>query len=247
MMNKTSIPNTLVVGASHSLQYLNLPLSRALSRYSSIACWDYQQALDEPCCLDTAIILLHDYLKSRQDPVHLIGHGLGGILAQMYAQVHPERVKSLVLLSVSPQPGLTWHTHYYVQRKLIPCSRSQLLTHTAKILAGRPLCRFQLQCLSEGLENDLDSSPNPHSLLNIAILAESRLIVPTLICLGGEDPVVDPSIQVIWQDYLRPVDRLWCDPKGSHFFHYFEYQSVAEQILSFWKSVNLEKAARVCV
>ncbi|NJL99625.1 MAG: alpha/beta hydrolase [Synechococcaceae cyanobacterium SM2_3_2] len=217
-------------------------MSRALSRYSSLACWNYQQELDEPCCLDTAIILLHDYLKSRQDPVHLIGHGLGGILSQMYAQQYPERVKSLVLLSVSPQPGLTWHTHYYVQRKLIPCSRSQLLIHTAKLLAGRHLCRFQLRCLAERLEKDLDSSPNPHSLLNIAILAESRLTVPTLVCLGGEDPVVDPSIQAIWQIYLRPVDKLWSDPQGSHFFHYFAYQAVAEQILAFWEIVNFEKA-----
>ncbi|NJL98651.1 MAG: alpha/beta hydrolase [Synechococcaceae cyanobacterium SM2_3_2] len=226
---------------------MNLPLSRALSRYSSIACWDYQQELDEPCCLDTAIILLHDYLKTRRDPVNLIGHGLGGILAQMYAQRYSERVKSLVLLSVSPQPALTWHTHYYVQRKLIPCSRSQLLMHTAKILAGRPLCRFQLKCLSQCLENDLDSSPNPHSLLNISILAECRLTVPTLVCLGGEDPVVDPSVRAIWLDHLRPEDRLWSDPNGSHFFHYFAYQSVAEQILAFWESMNLEKAVRVCV
>ncbi len=235
-MKNLSNPSALFVGVSQGLQYLNLPLSRILSRHTTMACWDYHQELDDSCDLETPITLLYDYLKNRSESIHLIGHGIGGVISQIFAHRYPERIRTLTLLAVSPQPGLTWHTHYYIQRKLIPCERSKLLLHSAKTLAGRHLCQSQLQRLAAGLAMDLDSSPIPHSLLNITVLPEITLTVPTLIGLDTRDPVVDPTFQAMWSKSLRPIDAMWSISTGSHFFHYFSPQPLADQITAFWHS-----------
>lgn len=235
-MKDLSNPSALFIGVSQGLQYLNLPLSRVLSRHSTMACWDYHQELDDSCDLETPITLLYDYLKNRSESIHLIGHGIGGVISQIFAHRYPERIRTLTLLAVSPQPGLTWHTHFYIQRKLFPCERSRLLLHSAKTLSAGHLCQPQLERLAAGLAMDLDSSPIPHSLLTLTVLPEITLTVPTLICLDTHDPVVDPTFQAMWTKYLRPIDVMWSISTGSHFFHYFSPQLLADQITAFWHS-----------
>jgi len=39
---------------------------------------------DKASLLDVAVLLLHDYLKSNDQPVHLIGHSTGGLLGLLY-------------------------------------------------------------------------------------------------------------------------------------------------------------------
>ncbi|MGW0661474.1 alpha/beta fold hydrolase [Streptodolium elevatio] len=42
-------------------------------------------------------------------PVHLIGHSMGGLTALRHTLAHPERVRSLVLVSTSPRPSAAPH------------------------------------------------------------------------------------------------------------------------------------------
>ena len=95
--------------------------------------------LDEASSLEQAVTLLDDYLRECDQPIHLAGHGISGVVGLICARLNPEKVRSLVLLSVAPQPAITWHTHYYVQRQLMPCSRQQILAQIARSLFGREL------------------------------------------------------------------------------------------------------------
>ncbi|MBD2545128.1 MULTISPECIES: alpha/beta fold hydrolase [Planktothricoides] len=124
-------PDALWINVSPALEKFNRPLLKQLSAQTAIAKWEYSQTPDEPTSLEIAVDLLHDYLKDRQQPIHLLGHSTSGLLGLMYARRYPEKVRSrsvadatsLTLLSVGVHPAVDWQAHYYAQLQVLPCSR----------------------------------------------------------------------------------------------------------------------------
>lgn len=233
----STLPEVLCLGASPHLQVFDRPLLKALAQHTLIAQWEYQQTPDEPCSLDVALVLLHDYLKHQPQPMHLIGHGISGLLALLYAQRHPERVRSLTLLSVGVYPAVDWQSHYYAQRNLLPCSRQVLLTRMVDTLFGyssKPLTKALVKTLGQ----DLDHSLSPHSLVKCLNLAPIQVAVPLLVCGSVDDVVIDPHQLRSWQLYFsEEASKLWVCPGGHYFFHYFYPQQTGAQILGFWRSL----------
>jgi pimeloyl-ACP methyl ester carboxylesterase len=241
----TILPETLWLTTSPELKLFNNSSLRYLSRQTSIAQWEYHQTLDEPNSLEVAVTLLHDYLKCHSKPVHLIGHSIGGLLGLLYAREHKERVKSLTLLSVGINPGIDWHSHYYVQRKLLTCSRQMILNQMVYTLFG-----YQAECtrkkLIAMLEKDLDNSASPHSLYQQVSISPIHVSVPLLVCGCQDDTIVDPKQIQAWQDFmtqnstreLQTQFRLWQCPQGGHFFHHFYPDTVVREIIKFWNSLN---------
>ena len=90
------------INANPSFKRFDDRIIRYLSCQVPIAYWEYRQEWDEASSIEIALILLHDYLKSRSQPVDLIGHGTGGLLGLLYAR----RVKSLTLLGVGCNPAI---------------------------------------------------------------------------------------------------------------------------------------------
>jgi pimeloyl-ACP methyl ester carboxylesterase len=216
------------------LQYLFKQKS-GLSLLGTIAQWQYEQSLDEASSLTVAVELLHQYLETQTQPVHLIGHGMSGVVALLYTRCYPERVKSLSLLSVAAQPAITWHAHYYVQRKLLSCSREQILAQTVRALFGRDL-PFHVQAYVTLLDRDLETSPSLHSLYEIVQLPKGGVTVPLLVCAADDDPVIDRRSHAQWSRMLKLDDRLWRCPSGRHFFHFLHPEQVGNQLLQFWTS-----------
>lgn len=237
---KTLAPDqfpVLSLNVSPALHRLDQPLLRALSRATAVSQWEYRQTEDEPCSLAVALVLLHDHLKRSARPVHLIGHGTGGLLGLLYARQHPERVKSLSLLSVGLHPAVDWQAHYYVQRQLLCCSREAILVQMAQHLfrssVGSVIPMFrQIQMLKRDLENSL----SPHSLFRRYSAPVGSIDSPLMVCGGAEDIVVDASQLWGWQDLLKPTDRIWSCPESSYFFHFSHAEHLAEQLLNFWAS-----------
>ena len=241
--NQTSkLPKALLLNASPSFQEFDRPLMRYLSWQVSIARWEYYQTPDEPSDLEIAVNLLHEYLESSDDldrgyAVHLIGHGVSGLVGLLYARRYPDRVKSLTLLSVGCHPGLDWQSFYYAHLKLLPCSRQTILRQMADHLFGyHP--KVMTPTFMEILEQDLFSSPSPHSLWHLASVPEGVVGVPTLFCGGSDDAIISSHELQGWQQKLGEGDQIWQCPGGKHFFQYFYPQKVARQILGFWLSLN---------
>lgn len=101
----SNLPNVLCLSANPNLKNFDRPLLRSLSKQITIAQWEYCQSQDEPSSLEVALELVHDYLQQLVSPIHLVGHGTSGLLGLLYAQQHPERVRSLTLLSVGIYPA----------------------------------------------------------------------------------------------------------------------------------------------
>lgn len=242
----TTIANALWLNVSPAFQGFDRPLQQELTHHTSIAQWEYRQTLDEPVCLETALVLLHDYLKHHHQPVHLLGHSTAGLLGLLYARQYPERVKSLTLLSVGANPAVDWQAHYYAQRRLLPCDQQTILRRMVYGLLGCPP-RDRMENLARVLEQDLYQSLSPHHLLRTMSLLPIAVKVPLLVCGSVDDTVIDPNQLRNWQQhFLHPDSRLWVCPGGRYFFHYFYAHQVSEQIIKFWDKIFPLKALVPC-
>jgi len=230
-------PEYLWLSVSPSLKCFDRPLLQFLAQQVPIARWEYQQTLDEGSHWLKAVNLLHNYVKSLGRPVHVLGHGMAGVVGLLYARHYPERVRSLTLLAVAPQPANTWHAHYYVQRHLLPCDRHQVLAQTVQRLFGQSL-PYPAKDLVAALNHDLAYTPHPHSLLELNTLPQGGIPSPLLVCGSSTDPIVTPPILQDWWPRVKPQDYLWECPDGRHFFHYFHPDLVGTTILEFWQSCN---------
>ena len=227
--------DALWVTTSGSLKRFDQPLQRYLRQQTAIAQWQYVQTQDEPSSLEIAVQLLQDYLESCARPLHLAGHGTGGLVALLCARRSPELVKSLTLLSVGAHLSLDWIAHYYFHLHLLGCDRDRVLLHMVRDLFGeqKPVIA---KALAQRLQQDLDHSPSPNSLLKTIDLPQRDVPVPMLVCSSQDDLVIDKREIQGWDPWLKNCDRLWQCPGGRHFFHYFYPQIVGDQILDFWGS-----------
>ncbi|NET54063.1 MAG: alpha/beta fold hydrolase, partial [Merismopedia sp. SIO2A8] len=183
--------SALWLSVSPHLQRFDNRLIQQLAQSTTLYHWEYQQTMDEPCSIEVALVLLHDYLKHQAEPVHLIGHGISGIVGLLYACRHPGHVASLTLLSVGANPAVTWHSHYYALRKLLPCRRSTVLLQLARLLFGAYSADV-LHALANRLENDLDQSLTLHSLLQQTSLEVGTIGPSLFVCQGEQDVILDP-------------------------------------------------------
>jgi pimeloyl-ACP methyl ester carboxylesterase len=238
----SKIPDAVCLNVSPALKWFNRPLLRELSNQGqSVVQWEYEQSPDEPCSLDVALVLLHDYLKKCDRPVHLIGHGLSGTLGLLYSRRYPKHVRSLSLLSVGVFPSIDWQAHYYIQRQLFRCSRTFVLTQVAINLFGRH-CPPMTKRLVEVLEKDLETSPSAHSICSQHYLKPESTPVPLMVGRGELDVVIDPNALEQWHPWFKECDFQWECPNGLHFFQYSHPNLVAQRILGFWNSLQLDLA-----
>ena len=224
------------INANPSFKHFEGRIVRYLSRQVPIAYWQYSQKLDEASSMDTALVLLHDYLKGGSEPVNLIGHGTGGLLGLLYARKYPQRVKSLTLLGVG-SPAIDWQTHYYQMRKLLPCSREMLLARMVRMMFGYQ-SRGNVIELIKILKKDLVTAPTNHSLYHLDRIASGGVSMPMAICGSENDGIVDRPALDRWRDYLKEDDLLWTNVSGHHFFHYFFPERTGRQIIKFWQRVE---------
>ncbi|WP_107670746.1 alpha/beta fold hydrolase [Cyanothece sp. BG0011] len=233
----SSLPTALWLSVSPALQRFNRPLISQLSQHHKVALWEYQQTPDEPIGLDVPFILLHDYLKQLEQPVHLIGHGTSGWLGMMYAQHYPERVKSLTLLSVGANLSVNWQSHYYAMFKTLPCDRQTILTQMVNSLFGRQ-CPFKSQLLTYILEQDLLTSPSPNSLVKQVSVTPQLISVPLFVAGSRDDLVISDYQLNAWKPWLKSGDILWQCSEGRYFFHCLNSELVGEKITDFWQSLK---------
>ncbi|MGC1305579.1 MAG: alpha/beta hydrolase [Phormidesmis sp.] len=251
-------PHVLWLSVSPYLKCFDQRLLSQLAKTAPIRQWEYCQTVDEPCCIDAIVKALHEYLESRITlektsgsnglKVHLIGHGVSGVIGLLYARRYPQQVASLTLLSVAAQPAVNWQAHYYALRHLLPCSREMVLAQMARLLFGQQPVRLT-KALSQLLAKDLDSNLTLHSLARNTKIPSGSPNIPLLVCNGEFDVITNAQDEKFWHDWtgtsaskrLRQRDipscRQWTCPTGNHFFHFQHAATVASVITDHWHNV----------
>ena len=234
-------PDGLWLCVNPHLKSFDQSLCHQLNLQADVQTWTYEQSADEPCCIETALALLHQHTQQYSQPIHLLGHGLSGALGLLYARMYPRYIKSLTLLSVGANPAVGWHAHYYALRKFLPCSREMILMQMASMLFG-PQGVVKAASLASLLEKVLDTELAPHSLANHSGFCPGGIESPLLVCHGDYDAIVDPNAHCQWQQWLKPGDRLWNCPQGRHFFHHDHPKCCSQVILDFWQQISSSPA-----
>ncbi|MBD1821588.1 alpha/beta fold hydrolase [Cyanobacteria bacterium FACHB-DQ100] len=229
--------DVLWLSSSPSLKIFDRALLQELSQQVRIGLWEYQQTQDEASCLDRAVELLHEYLQTFDRSIHLAGHGMGGVIGLTYARRHPEKVRSLTLLAVGAQPATTWQAYYYIQRRMLPYSQTQILAQSVRSLFGNHL-PYPLKHMVTLFARDLDESPSIHSLFKLSTLPRGGVSVPLMICGSKTDPLISLPNLYEWIDEFKPGDMIWTAPIGSHFFHHCQAQATSQEIQKFWRCVG---------
>ena len=180
--------------------------------------------------------MLREYLATSDAPVHLIGHGIGGVIALGYARLYPDKIGSLTLLSVAVQPAIDWHSYYYDRLRSLASSRECILRSIASHFAPST-CANRIHDLVDRLERDLVEAPSNHSLFRLDILTEGGVKMPMMICGSQDDPIVTTPALCGWNDYFKSGDKVWQSATGGHFFHHFHAELVSHQIRQFWQQL----------
>ena len=149
--------------------------------------------------VDSALTLF-DRLSIGQ--AHLVGHSIGGIIAQALASRHPERLRSMTLVATGPASGkidAAWRKRF-IEERLGPLDRGASLTELApKIVKGMIGDRADPKGLEQAVLSMATMSESSYRAAVTCLLdADPKtdlagIDVPTLLIAGEKDPVVPLS------------------------------------------------------
>ncbi len=231
------VPQAVWLSVSPSLFRLDRLLLTHLNQSLVTPAWCYEQGPDEGSSFAQAVMLLDNYLGSLSQPVHLIGHGMSGVLGLIYARIRPERLRSLSLLSVGALPSIDWQAQYFTRLQLLPCGRGYVLAQMVRELFG-PQQRSATRFLEEILRQDLERSLSPHSLWKVDSIAPGGVDVPLFVAGGRDDTIVPSQAMKGWLRWFKPGDRMWECPQGRYFFHRFFPHLLEDELLRFWEEID---------
>lgn len=116
-------PNVVILHGLGSTAQDWLPVARLLAKRYRVTLVDLpghgMSPMPDPFSLDRAQEALDQALQETSDqPVILVGHSLGGLVAASEALRHPERVRGLVLVETALKPQVTPEQRAQLEREL---------------------------------------------------------------------------------------------------------------------------------
>ena len=233
-MNTSQI---LWVDLQPSMYCLFKRTAQTLGQHFKVKRWSFEHNLDESCDVEVVHSLLRQTIENYSTPVHLVGHGISGTVAYLYAQEYPKKILSVSVLSVDTYSTNQWTSHYQSMRSQLPCSRFQILSHLSRLLVDSQTEQVGLivtRLLAKCLDNDFvyGSIVKSQTIMNL-----NKAEVPILVINGEKDFVVDEQSHNRWRQYLKPGDCYQKVTNGRHFFPFTEWSQTARMIKSFIKMV----------
>ncbi len=200
-----------------------------------------------------AVAVLDGYEIER---AHVVGMSMGGVLAQLVAIEHPERVASVTAISTTaagdvdaelpgPSPGYLQHAAAFESVDWDDTDAlAEMLVADARALAGSAH-PFDEQAAREFVQRDLARARNPASLGNHALLHEGEdddssslaaLAAPLLVIHGTADPLFGPQHGEALVNAV-PGARLMLLNGSGHELHQAHWPAIVDAVVSHTGSV----------
>jgi pimeloyl-ACP methyl ester carboxylesterase len=77
-----------------TLHCFNQRLAKRLSKNRLVKRWSFQHDLDEACSIETIHSMMLETINEGREKYHLIGHGISGGIAHLFACKYPKLVHS---------------------------------------------------------------------------------------------------------------------------------------------------------
>jgi len=183
-----------------------------------------------PSSIDEAAILLDHFLTQLdvEQPIYCVGHSLGGIIAQRFAMLFPERVAKLVLITTSARIQI--HVDFL---EAALAGKWDLETFRPSFGPDVPK-EIQDLVLNEYPKTRVASDSSHFMSLDSLDLRRkvSTLTVPTLIISGDDDAIISPRHSRFLHKEI-PYSTLVVVPHGGHYVHVEQPEQVAEALNRF--------------
>ena len=233
-MNTSQI---LWIDLQPSLYCLFKRTAQTLGQNFEVKRWSFEHDLDESCDVEVVHSLMRQTIENSSNPVHLVGHGVSGTIAYLYAQKYPNHISSVSVLSVDTCSTNQWTSHYQSMRSQLPCSRFHILAHLSRLLVdsqSEQVGQVMIKLLAKCLDNDFvyGSIVKSQSITNI-----KKAEVPVLVINGEKDFVVDEQSHDRWKNNLKSGDCYQKIADGRHFFPFTQWRQTAKMIESFVRMV----------
>lgn len=198
--------------------------------------------------LDDWIEALNQALPNQ--PTHLIGWSLGGLLAQQLALKYPNKVKSLICMASTPRFTQNDGWQKSVSPTIIADFIKAVQIETNSLL--KKFWRLQFQGSDQardlmkrfGKQMAMLNTPSLQGLQQGLFLLRdmdnradlTRIQAPTLWVLGEKDPLIPIDIRANLAD-LQPQARIETIAGGSHIPFFSEPKATAQAITQFLKKL----------
>jgi pimeloyl-ACP methyl ester carboxylesterase len=137
--------------------------------------------------------------------VTLVGHSLGGTLAQQVAADHPKLVERLILVNPGPPEGLHFDEVWYQRAAMLVKMPDMMKAALATTMPTAPKDEFYQRLLDESIAKSLTAwIPNTQALENTGDLPErvKGIAAPTLIIYGKNDLITTLPMQEHLRDLI---------------------------------------------
>lgn len=189
---------------------------------------------------------LRDRLEAEGIPrIDLVGHSIGGMLAQEFALRFPERVRALVLYATTPAFGGRdpAFAEAFLQERLAPLEAGQDMRALAEagippaLRPGTPaaLAREAVEAMAAVPEAAYRATVRALTTFNRRDEIR-RIAAPTLLLAGEHDPLAPPRTMERMRDAIRGA-RLAVLPGCGHFAHLEDPAGFNAALRGFLRSV----------